>query len=152
MTLDHFNELPFDEARTALLECCGSEAWAVEMTARRPYESIDQILEAAGLQWWRMGEYGWLEAFRAHSRSQATFQDQDTDSEDLSRISALQLEYYATFGFNFVFYGDGRSRQDLLEELQSRVENRPEIEISNAAEAQTRITSARLVSMLGTAT
>src|ERR1700683_5482470 len=101
MTLDEFNGLPFDHARSAMLDCCGCEAWAVEMAARRPYKSLEALREAADEQWWRLGEYAWLEALRAHPKTGAWTDVADLfESDELiaERMACLR-EYYATFGF-----------------------------------------------------
>jgi 2-oxo-4-hydroxy-4-carboxy-5-ureidoimidazoline decarboxylase len=39
-----FNLLPADRARTELLSCCASPAWAEQMLAARPYHSIDEVM------------------------------------------------------------------------------------------------------------
>jgi 2-oxo-4-hydroxy-4-carboxy-5-ureidoimidazoline decarboxylase len=152
MTLDEFNALPFETARVAMLDVCGCEAWAVEMAAKRPYGSLDAIQETAGEQWWRLGEYGWLEAFRAHpvtgepdQRAAALSNAApDFDPAVMETIAGLRHEYYATFGFTFVFCAEDKTPEDVLEALQARVENRPEEEMTFAAEEQAKITQLRL--------
>src|SRR5947209_2848699 len=103
MTVGEFNGLPFEEARSVMLGCCGCEAWAVEMAARRPYASLDALREGADEQWWRLGEFGWLEALRAHSKmgAWADVADLSESDEMLSERMAILHEYYATFGFGF---------------------------------------------------
>jgi 2-oxo-4-hydroxy-4-carboxy-5-ureidoimidazoline decarboxylase len=146
MTLDQFNQLPFDEARAAMLDCCGCEAWAVEMAANRPYPSVEALQEAAETQWWRLGEYGWLESLRAHPRTGAW-----TDVADLSESDELVAErmavlrqYYATFGFSFIYYSVGKSNEEILEVLKTRVGNRLEEELANAAVEQAKVTQLKL--------
>jgi 2-oxo-4-hydroxy-4-carboxy-5-ureidoimidazoline decarboxylase len=155
MTLDEFNALPFDAARSALLDICGCEAWAVEMAAKRPFASLEALQEAADAQWWRLGEYGWLEAFRAHPATGPPDQraaalsnaPPDLDPAIIDAIVGLRREYYATFGFTFVFCAEGKTPEDVLEMLKSRVENRPEEEMTFAAEEQAKITQLRLGSL-----
>ena len=152
MTLDEFNALPFEIASSAMLDVCGCEAWAVEMAAKRPFESLEALQEAANAQWWRLGEYGWLEAFRAHPATGAPDQraaalsnaPPDLDPSIIETIAALRREYYATFGFAFVFYAEDKTPEDVLEVLKDRVENRPEEEMTFAAEEQAKITQLRL--------
>jgi 2-oxo-4-hydroxy-4-carboxy-5-ureidoimidazoline decarboxylase len=146
LTIDEFNELPFDGARAAMLDCCACEAWAVEMAAGRPYDSLIALQDAADAQWWRLGEYGWMEAFRAHPRTGAW-----TDIADLSETDevveermALLREYYATFGFGFIYYSVGKSSEEVLEVLKERVANRLEQELGNAAEEQAKVTQLKL--------
>ena len=146
MTLDEFNGLSFEQARSAMLGCCGCEAWAVEMTAGRPYASREVLEEAADNQWWRLGEFGWLEALRAHPRTSAWTDVADlseTDAEVAERMAVLR-EYYATFGFNFIYYSVGKSKEDIMMVLKSRVENRLEQELGNAAAEQAKVTQRKL--------
>jgi 2-oxo-4-hydroxy-4-carboxy-5-ureidoimidazoline decarboxylase len=155
MTLDEFNAMPFESARSAMMDVCGCEAWAVEMTAKRPYASLEAVQEAADEQWWRLGEYGWLEAFRAHPVAGALDQraaalsnaGPDSDPAIIDVIASLRHEYYATFGFTFVFCTQGKTPEDVLEALSARVENRPEEEMTFAAEEQAKITQLRLGSL-----
>jgi len=56
----------------------------------------------------------------------------------------LRREYYATFGFAFVFCAEGKTPEDVLEAIKGRVENRPEEEMTLAAEEQVKITQLRL--------
>jgi 2-oxo-4-hydroxy-4-carboxy-5-ureidoimidazoline decarboxylase len=146
MTLAEFNGMAFDEARSAMLDCCASEAWAVEMAAGRPYQSLDALQDAADTQWWRTGEYGWLEALRAHPRTGAWTDASDLSEEDeaVAERMALLHQYYATFGFNFVCYSPGKSVDEILEALKERIGNRLDQELGNATEEQAKITQLKL--------
>jgi OHCU decarboxylase len=146
MTLDEFNGLPFEKASAAMLDCCGCEAWAVEVAAGRPYKSLEELRESADTQWWRLGEFGWLEAFRAHPKTGAW-----TDVADLSESDELVAErmailhqYYATFGFGFIYYSVGKSTEEIMEVLRARVQNRMEQELGNATEEQAKVTQLKL--------
>jgi 2-oxo-4-hydroxy-4-carboxy-5-ureidoimidazoline decarboxylase len=146
MTLDEFNGLPFDHARSAMLDCCGCEAWAVEMAARRPYKSLEALREAADEQWWRLGEYAWLEALRAHPKTGAWTDVADLfESDELiaERMACLR-EYYATFGFGFIYYSVGKTPEEIMEVLKARIGNRLEQELGNAAEEQAKVTQLKL--------
>ena len=146
MTVDHFNSLPFEEARAAMLDCCGCEAWAVEMTAKRPYKSLEALHETADEQWWRLGEFAWLEALRAHSPTGAWTDVADLfePDEDVAERTATLHQYYATFGFSFIYYSVGKSSREIMDVLKSRVGNRLEQELGNAAEEQSKITQLKL--------
>ena len=43
----YLRALSVDEARAALLSCCGSTRWVEEMLAARPYAGDDGLFEAA---------------------------------------------------------------------------------------------------------
>jgi OHCU decarboxylase len=151
MTLDEFNGLPFEKARLAMSGCCGSEAWAVEMAAGRPYPSVEALREAADKQWWRLGEYGWMEAFRAHPKTGAWTDVADLFEPDevFEERMTLLREYYATFGFGFIYYSVGKSNDEIMEVLKARVENRLDQELSNAAEGQAKVNQLKLGRLFG---
>ena len=146
MTLEEFNGLPFDDARSAMMDCCGCEAWAVEMTARRPYKSLENLKESADDQWWRLGEFAWLEALRAHPKTGAWWEVADLaeSDESVAERMAYLHEYYATFGFSFIYYSAGKTSDEILEVLKSRIGNRLEQELGNAAEEQSKVTQLKL--------
>lgn len=151
MTLEEFNALPFEKARTAMLDCCGSEAWAVEMTAGRPYGSMKSLHEAADTQWWRLGEFGWLEALRAHPKTGAWSDVADLFEADevvAERMSVLR-QYYATFGFGFVYFSVGKSSEEIMKALKARVGNRLDQELSNATREQAKVTHLKMERLFG---
>ena len=47
-TLQEFNALPAAAARLALLACCSAARWAADVTAGRPYGTIDDVLRRSG--------------------------------------------------------------------------------------------------------
>lgn len=157
MTLDEFNTLPFEDARSVMIEVCGCEAWAVEMAAKRPYMSLETLEKTADEQWWRLGEYGWLEAFRSVPVSGAPDQraaalsnaSPDSDPRIVNEISELRRQYYVTFGFTFVFCAQKKTPENVLAAIQTRLENLPEQEMTLAAEEQAKITQIRLGSLFG---
>jgi 2-oxo-4-hydroxy-4-carboxy-5-ureidoimidazoline decarboxylase len=146
MTLDEFNGLPFDQARSALQDCCGCEAWAVEVAAGRPFKSLEALREAADTQWWRLGEFGWMEAFRAHAPTAAWTDVSDLFDSDatVAERMAFLRQYNATFGFKFVYYSVGKSSEEIMAVLKERVANRLDQELGNAAEEQAKVTQLKL--------
>src|SRR5688572_5090295 len=68
MSLEGLNALPAGEASQEFLKCCGSKRWAEAMTARRPYESIEELTRTANEIWWSLEQSDWLEAFRSHPK------------------------------------------------------------------------------------
>ena len=44
MNVESLNALPPDDARAALLRCCGSRRWGDAMIARRPFASAEDVL------------------------------------------------------------------------------------------------------------
>src|SRR6187402_1883104 len=68
MDVTALNALPPDDARDALLRCCGSRRWADAMTARRPFASAADAVRAAAEIEAGLSRDDWLEAFAAHPR------------------------------------------------------------------------------------
>src|SRR5262245_30990743 len=68
MNVNALNAQPPDDARAALLRCCGSRRWADAMLARRPYAPAAGLFAAADEGWAGLARDDWLEAFAAHPR------------------------------------------------------------------------------------
>src|SRR5688500_20258616 len=62
------NRLGAEEARAALLSCCGSRRWASEVAALRPFWGVGQLLRIGERVWRELADEDRLEAFRAHPK------------------------------------------------------------------------------------
>jgi OHCU decarboxylase len=162
MTLAEFNVLPRYRAEEELLKCCGSAAWARGMARRRPFASFDRLLQAAGEIWWRLDSADWMEAFRAHpqigqhqSTAHRSAQAQAWSAQEQSGMSRAGVgvtmnleeanrEYLEKFGYIFIVCATGKTADEMLAILRSRLPNSPEQEIRVAAEEQNKITRLRL--------
>jgi OHCU decarboxylase len=156
------NRLPEEEARAALLACCGSQRWASEVAALRPFWDVGQLLNIAGRVWRELGREDWLEAFRAHPKIGESKAEQETGAEarawaegeqsrareasDETRaaLSEANREYGERFGFIFIVRATGKSAEEMLAALRGRMGNDPETELRVAAGEQWRITELRL--------
>lgn len=161
MTLAELNALPRYRAEEEFLKCCGSKAWARGMARRRPFLTFDRLSKAAGEIWWQLDPADWLEAFRAHlqigeRKAQAQTGWSPQEQSGMNRASAAvasaleqgNLEYLAKFGFIFIIHASGKTAEEMLDNLRSRLPNSPELEIRLAAEEQNKITLSRLKRML----
>jgi 2-oxo-4-hydroxy-4-carboxy-5-ureidoimidazoline decarboxylase len=160
MTLTELNALPRYRAEGELLKCCGSTAWTRTMASRRPYVSFDRLLKAASEVWWRLDQADWLEAFRAHpqigERKEtvhvwAAREQSGMDRAGVAVTRAMEegnREYLAKFGYIFIVCATGRSADEMLTILQSRLVNPPEEEIRVASAEQNKITCLRLEKLL----
>jgi OHCU decarboxylase len=63
MDLSIWNELPVDEARRQIANCCGSKRWTDRMVSSRPYDSVEDVLAEARDVWWSLEPEDWMEAF-----------------------------------------------------------------------------------------
>ena len=166
MTLTELNALPRYRAEGELIKCCGSTAWTRSMAGRRPFVSFERLLKAASEVWWRLDQADWMEAFRAHPQIGArkggvqastqfhvwsVHEQSGMDRAGVAVASALEegnREYLAKFGYIFIVCATGKSADEMLAILQSRLPNPPEEEIRVAATEQNKITCLRLEKLL----
>lgn len=66
----------------------------------------------------------------------------------LDRLEELNNAYFGTFGYIFIVCATGKSADEMLAILESRVGNSPERELSVAAAEQSKITKLRLAKLL----
>jgi 2-oxo-4-hydroxy-4-carboxy-5-ureidoimidazoline decarboxylase len=162
MNVQSLNNMPPEDARAALLRCCGSPRWADVMTDRRPFASGAEVLQAAGEIWAGMDRADWLEAFAAHPRigdldslckKFATTADLASGEqagvagarEDVIRALADgNREYEAKFGHIFIVCATGKTAGEMLAILRERLPNDPDTELRIAAAEQAKITRLRL--------
>ncbi len=159
--LARLNALPTGEAEAELLRCCGSTAWARRVAEGRPYASLDALKEAGDATWWSLAAADWLEAFSRHPRiGEARAARPDGGDGSWSRreqagvavaaddtraaLAEGNAAYEERFGWIYLVCASGRSGQELLDILRSRLGNDPDTELRVAAEEQRRITHLRL--------
>jgi OHCU decarboxylase len=155
-----FNGLPLGEAVRRLRECCGSQAWAAAVAARRPYADFAALVTASEAVWRDLEPSDWLEAFSAHPRlgesgghsPDASQKEQsrvmDAGAETLAALAAENRRYEARFGHVFLISAAGRAAEEVLAILRQRIGNDAATEIKVAAEEQSKITRLRLERMM----
>jgi 2-oxo-4-hydroxy-4-carboxy-5-ureidoimidazoline decarboxylase len=162
-----WNAAPVAAARAQIFPCCGSTAWAREMTARRPFQD-EAVLTAASDDIWRgLCKSDWLEAFRSHPRIGESGigesrryglaekssedwamgeQEKVADAEHAVKIALAEgnREYEKKFGHIFIVCATGKSGAEILRILTRRINNDADTELHEAAEQQRQITQIRL--------
>lgn len=164
--LDRLNALSADDAQRELLTCCGARAWARRVEAARPFPDRETLLETADAAWWALDEADWLEAFRSHPRiGERKAQAEQTGREKVwsageqagmdtageatrQALADGNQAYEARFGYIYIVCATGRSADEMLAFLQSRLANDAAAEIRVAAEEQRKITRIRLEKLL----
>jgi 2-oxo-4-hydroxy-4-carboxy-5-ureidoimidazoline decarboxylase len=162
MNLATINAWMPDEAREAFRRCCGSARWCRALEGMRPFDSEAAMLEAAERIWWGLEPADWLEAFAAHPKigarggpraehvltaawSKAEQSGTERAPEDvLERLALLNGRYEARFGYIFIVCATGKSAEEMLAMIESRLVNSPDDEIRCAAGEQAKITRLRL--------
>jgi len=154
MTLEELNRLPRYRAEEEFLKCCGSRAWVRTMAQRRPFSNLERLAQAAGEIWFSLDTSDWMEAFRAHPRigerkvSGAPAEEQSglnrAPGAVTTAIDEANQKYFDRFGFIFITCATGKTGEQMLDNLRSRLINAPDQELRIAAEEQNKITLLRL--------
>jgi OHCU decarboxylase len=160
------NCLSADEARAALLDCCGSARWAREVAALRPFGDVARLLAEGERVWFGLDREDWLEAFRSHPRigqkkAEARVsadarrwsegeQSRAREASDETRAALAEAnrEYEERLGFIFIVCATGKTAEEMLGLLRARLKNARETELRVAAAEQWRITELRLKKFL----
>jgi 2-oxo-4-hydroxy-4-carboxy-5-ureidoimidazoline decarboxylase len=160
--LARWNELRADEAAEEVLPCCGSQAWAQAMAARRPIPNEAALLATSDEVWTSLSESDWMEAFRSHPR----IGESHTPASSSARAAAWSREeqrragtanedvkvalaegngaYEQRFHRIFIVCANGKSALEILEILRRRLQNDDTTELHEAAEQQRQIARLRL--------
>jgi OHCU decarboxylase len=157
-----FDALPEHEAASLLESCCGSHAWVHGMLARRPFGTLSRVLDAADDVWWSLDGDAWREAFDHHPRigerfaaatqsgaARAWSADEQRGASGAAADTREALaqgnrEYERRFGHIYLVCATGKSAEQMLAILESRLSNDPATELRVAAGEQAKITRLRL--------
>lgn len=162
MNLVELNRADKTDARAVFGKCCTATRWIREMIDGRPYASVQAIKEHARAAWSRMDHEDYLEAFEGHPKIgdpeslKKKYRDtlhtasseqsgvNDASERILDELARYNRLYEARFGFIFIVYASGKSAQEMLDIMQSRLDNDPNTEIRTAAGEQVKITANRI--------
>jgi OHCU decarboxylase len=165
--LARWNAATVEAAAAQILPCCGSQAWARKMAARRPFRDESSLVAASDETWRDLTESDWMEAFRSHPRigestkpesgkhgSSAeksvgwSVQEQEKagNAGDEVKIALAEgnREYEQKFGRIFIVCATGKSAPEILSILRRRLQNDGATELQEAVEEQRQITQIRL--------
>ena len=147
-------------AAEVLLPCNGSLAWALGVAGRAPFASPKQIFAASDEVWHGLSARDWQQAFDSHPRIGETHaqaatarslawsaSEQSTAASNTNTAAALAAAnraYEANFGRIFILCATGKTADEILANLQQRLENDSAAEWAEAAEQQRQITQLRL--------
>jgi len=161
--IEHINQLPLSDFTEALYRCCASSRWANQMATAAPYTSIDSLHNKAVDIWSALSNEDYLEAFKGHPMIGADLDAlrrkfthtsewsegeqagiQSASEEVLKRLQAANIEYANRFGHIFIVCATGKTAEEMLNLLEERLDNSPDVEIAIAAGEQQKITTIRL--------
>ena len=136
------------------------------MTSVRPFNGREELLTKSDQVWSSLSEEDWLEAFRAHPKigeqkaaAAQSEQARNWSSQEQSGIEGAaeatktalaegNQGYEERFGFIFIICATGKTSEEMLAILNSRLRNDPKTELPVAAEEQRKITRLRLEKLL----
>ena len=165
MNFSDFQILPIEDAEEALLRCCGSQNWANKMAQSRPFGSLEAMHKEATRIWEDLKVQDWLEASEHHPRigdrqalaalnastriwsanEQAGLEV--AEEQILDRLASGNEKYSQRFGYVFLVCATGKSALEMLNLLEARINNSPELELQIAQQEQQKIMLLRLDKM-----
>jgi 2-oxo-4-hydroxy-4-carboxy-5-ureidoimidazoline decarboxylase len=163
VTLEEFNLLDRDSAQKALRPCVDIDRWVDAIIDDRPYSNVEEVLTAA-----REAAQPWTEAdidgaLAQHPRigervngasaeaSLSRSEQAGVDATEASVADALlsgNRAYEEKFGRVFLIRAAGRSAEEILESLRSRMVHSPQEEIAVVAQQLREIALLRLEGVL----
>lgn len=166
MNLEGFNAADTAGAAGMLRRCCNCLRWIDQLVQARPFRDPQALRDAADRIWWSLDEPDYLEAFAAHpqigdidslrekyadTRSLAAGEQSGVaaaDEQTLQGLARGNADYLERFGFIFIVCASGKSAAEMLDLLETRLDNTRREEIANAAEEQRKIFQLRLENLI----
>ena len=161
--LRSFNASPDDEADRLLRACCASTTWVARVRGGRPYDTAEQLLDAADRACRELSEQDVAEALAAHPRigdraqgegTEARWSRQeqasvsDADAATRERLRELNVAYEQRFDRVFLVRAAGRTPGQMLAECERRLGNDPQAEQQEVVEQLAQITRLRVEKLL----
>lgn len=148
---------PDADVRQALLDVCASKRWADAVAAARPFGSPEGLHSAADRALDGLTEDDLDEALSGHPRigEQAESADSRREQagvsgdETLAALAEGNREYEARFGHVYLVCASGRSGEELLAVLRSRLDNDAATERAVVRAELGRINRLRLERLVG---
>lgn len=164
MNIEAFNNS--NEQYDLLKTTCGSENWVKSMLENQLFESKNKLIELAKSCWYNTIETDWMEAFLYHPEigDMDSLREKYAQSKDISHseqsgvneadervlieLASQNKAYKDEFGFIFIVFATGKSAKQMLDLLNSRINNTKAQEMKIAMEEQWKITNLRLNNLI----
>ena len=154
----HLDEMSPPDVRQALFAVCATPRWADAVAAARPFGSPEGLYAAADHALADLTESDLDDALSGHPRIGGRAGSADsrreqagvTGDETLAALAQGNREYEARFGHVYLVCASGRSGEELLEVLRSRLGNEPETERAVVRQELGRINRLRLERLVRT--
>jgi allantoicase len=136
-----------------LRNVCASTRWIETFYAARPFASWEQMIETSDRIWNALEPRDWLEAFSGHPRigerkkgwsTQEQSGTRTASAETMERLAAGNRAYEEKFNFIYLVCATGRTAEEMVADLERRMQNDRDTELRIAAAEQAKITALRL--------
>lgn len=162
MPLNDFNALPRSEAVTLVSPCVDNDSWVFAVVDGRPYVSVADAIETANAAAKRWGKNDLDAALVHHPRigeradgsgaeaklSRAEQSGLATSTEIEAALREGNAAYEAKFDRVFLIRAAGRSSEEILAELNRRLDNDAATEVTEANAQLAEIAALRLKGLL----
>ncbi|EFV11697.1 2-oxo-4-hydroxy-4-carboxy-5-ureidoimidazoline decarboxylase [Segniliparus rugosus] len=137
--LTRFNELNKPALLRILMEVCQSPTWRNDIADHRPYADMRALLASSDAFLKGVTDIEIVESVINHPRigsknagprstlEQSRFAD-TIDESTFEEFATLNQRYEDKFGYLFLVAAEGRTADELLDALQERLKNEPEVE------------------------
>ncbi|MGP4000476.1 2-oxo-4-hydroxy-4-carboxy-5-ureidoimidazoline decarboxylase [Streptomyces sp. 8N706] len=153
--LARFNTSEDGAARAALHEVCASTAWGSAVLARRPYATVDALLDASDAAMAALSTEDLAEAMAGHPPIGQPRPGDPASSREQSGMAAataelgaemlrLNLAYQERFGHVFLICATGLTGEQMRDAARARIGNTPEREREIVRDQLGRINRIRL--------
>lgn len=162
MTIEEINLLKREDALELFLKCCTAVKWAKKMVESRPFSNFEQLMIVSDQHFSTLKKNDWLEAFDGHPKigDVASLKEKykatkilaggeqsgmnEADNAVIEEMAGLNQIYQDKNGFIFIVCASGKSAEEMLEIIKSRIDNPTNVEFAIASAEQIKITRIRL--------
>ena len=167
ITLNQLNSLSEQDIFSELEQCCVSKTWVESMIESRPFSSENELIKKAASIWYKdcsiddfreaftghpkIGNVNSLKEKFAHTSEWAGNEQSKVAEANMETIVALakaNQQYEDKFGYIFIVSASGKSAEEMLAIINSRLNNQSDDEIFVAMNEQHKITVIRLVKLI----
>lgn len=174
--LGTLNESGLEEARLLYLnasqdqvlgsifkQVCHSDRFVQEMVRSKPFFSLNDLLKKGAGAWSKCTETDWKQALDGHPRIGEKAKGSDLSARwskgeqsnaaapqatVVEQLKSEQEAYFQKFGFIFLICASGKSSEEILKSVQTRLNNSAQEELQIVAEEQAKIIHLRLEKLL----
>jgi 2-oxo-4-hydroxy-4-carboxy-5-ureidoimidazoline decarboxylase len=157
-----FNALSADQAATLLRPCLGVDRWVTTVVAGRPYDSVDHLVAAARTAAHPFTGAELEDALSHHPRigeraagasaeadlSRSEQAGLSIDGDVQAQLAEGNRAYEDRFGRVFLIRAAGRTSEEILAELRTRLDNDVETEDEVVADQLRQIAVVRLTGVV----